>query len=650
MERGNFKSRLIKCIPIFMILVFGFVMRCELFHIKLGDELAAHYLSSSCMVSANEFERFKNDIKENSEKYDSPIAFCMYKNNTKIEHILNIYLTNENAANLIKEEYGITDGLYKSFMNGSTQIDVKTIDELTYEEVLANPWLVFVTDETSAKSIYAELSRNYEISYPRMMQGEETDMIIIISVLVIIVMVTINAVSVFRKRKENIIREVYGEDVVGLTAKAIFADLITFEALYLAAKLTVSLFSSDEYKPGLSFALFQIGCISAALLNLLYLKADKRAAFSNVTHSACIYKLLYALKTAAFFFATFTLATNLSNLAGQTLSKGSKVLYSSYKDATFVYLYDKNLMNDEEYSNEGIKDSWSELVKTRYDEIKPVVDIMLVSGNPSVLVMNDYAKELLPDDLQAESEGKTDIVVFCKSGKEMAEYDIEGLIGLYFENASNISYEMKTYDNNMNVPYISTGTLSAIDNAFNPTVFYIKDFDNIRADMLKDNQDIFFNVSEQEMKQLLEDSQIIDTNDVSTTNFGDYYEYQMSFIARLISFLSSLCVLVIILEMLITSVLIRMEYKIFGMDYAVKKILGYSFLEKNKTQLIKLILPNLIAICFVTFIGAFTNLYRPVLGIELGCCLLVGEIVVVLIKALSMETTAIRKILKGGCL
>ncbi len=650
MEFGNFKNRLIKCIPIFMILVFGFVMRCELFQIKLGDELEAHYLSSSCMISESEFKSFKIDIKDVAEKNSSSVAFTIFNYNSKLEHTLNIYLSKEADAELINKDYGIKDGEFKSFMNGNTKVNIRPFEKLTYEEFQTDPWIVFIADETTAKSIYAGLSVNYDVSYPRIMQGEETDMIVIISTLVIIIMIAINALSVFRSRKEILIREVYGEDAVRLTTKAIFVDFVTFEALYFIAKFAVSLASSGDYKPGLSFALFQIGCVAAASLNLLYLKADKKAVFSNVTHSTGVYKLLYILKTAAFFVATFTLATNLSNLVGQTLSKGSKELYSSYKNSTFVYLYDNNLMNAENYSNKGIKESWSELVKKHYDEIKPVVDIMLVSGNPPVLVMNDYAKELLPNDLQAESEGKTDIVVFCKSGKEMAEYDIEGLIGLYFENASNVSYEMKTYDNNMNVPYISTGTLSAIDNAFNPTVFYIKDFDNIRADMLKDNQDIFFNVSEQEMKQLLEDSQIIDTNDVSTTNFGDYYEYQMSFIARLISFLSSLCVLVVILEMLITSVLIRMEYKIFGMDYAVKKIMGYSFFEKNKTQFIKLILPNMVGLTLVVIIAVFTDLYRPVPGIGIGLGLIIGEIVIVLIKALSMEKSSIKKILKGGCL
>lgn len=651
MKKGIVKRRIIKCIPIFMILVFGFVMRCELFHMKLGDELEAHYLSSSCMISEGEFKSFKNNLIDVGEKNGSSIGFTIFKNNSKLEHSLNIYLTNEADAELINKEYGIKDGVYQSFMNGNTNVNVMSIEEMTYEELQAAPWIVFIADETTAKSIYAELSASYDVSYPRMMQGEETDMIVIISTLVIIVMIAINALSVFRSRKETIIREVYGEDIIGLTIKAIIADMVTFEALYFTAKSVVSLFSSGEYKPGLSFMLFQIGCVAAALLNLLYLKTDRKAVFSNVTHSTVVYKLLYVLKAVAFFVATFTLATNLSNLAGQTLSKGSKELYASYKDASFAYFYDRNLINTEDMSDDEKKDGWSELIKTHYDELKPVVDIMLVSGNPSVLVMNDYAKKLLPESLQTETNENTDIVVLCKTGNEMSEKDIEGLIGLYFEDTSNVSYDMRLYEKNVSIPYVSSGTLSAFANAYNPTVFYINNFENIRTDMLKDNQDIFFDISEKDLKQFLESSEIgVNGDEISTTNFGDYYVYKMSIIARILSFLSSLCVLIIVLEMLITSVVTRMEYKIFGMDYAVKKIMGYSFFEKNKNHFAKLVFPNVVGLLAVVAIGIFTNLYRPELGLITGIGLMIAEIIIALLKSLAMERTEIRKILKGGCL
>ena len=54
MEFRNALERIIKCIPVFMILVLGFVMRCELFHATIPNELLAIYPAMQCSVDESE--------------------------------------------------------------------------------------------------------------------------------------------------------------------------------------------------------------------------------------------------------------------------------------------------------------------------------------------------------------------------------------------------------------------------------------------------------------------------------------------------------------------------------------------------------------------------------------------------------------------
>ena len=64
----------------------------------------------------------------------------------------------------------------------------------------------------------------------------------------------------------------------------------------------------------------------------------------------------------------------------------------------------------------------------------------------------------------------------------------------------------------------------------------------------------------------------------------------------MIEFLSSLCILAVILDLAITISLCNMEFRNAGIEYAIKKVVGYSFLQRNKAQLIKLNIKNTVMV------------------------------------------------------
>lgn len=64
MEFRNALERIIKCIPVFMILVLGFVMRCELFHATIPNELLAIYPAMQCSVDESEYGAFIQSLRD----------------------------------------------------------------------------------------------------------------------------------------------------------------------------------------------------------------------------------------------------------------------------------------------------------------------------------------------------------------------------------------------------------------------------------------------------------------------------------------------------------------------------------------------------------------------------------------------------------
>lgn len=96
METRNAMERIVRAIPIGMILILGFVMRCELFHANLSDTLYAAYPSMMCNVEEGEFQQFMNEVMQDSQ--NTGVSCFLVQNNTesRLEHTITIY-TSENS-------------------------------------------------------------------------------------------------------------------------------------------------------------------------------------------------------------------------------------------------------------------------------------------------------------------------------------------------------------------------------------------------------------------------------------------------------------------------------------------------------------------------------------------------------------------------
>lgn len=86
------------------------------------------------------------------------------------------------------------------------------------------------------------------------------------------------------------------------------------------------------------------------------------------------------------------------------------------------------------------------------------------------------------------------------------------------------------------------------------------------------------------------------------------------------------------------------------MEYAVKKILGYGIIKKNRSQIIQNVIPNIVFSVILCVLGEVSNLYSAKTGITVTSIMIGMEIAVLLFFITKMERNSVSKILKGGCL
>ena len=656
MKFQNIMEKLIKCIPVFVIFIFGFAMQGELFHLTLGRTIFASYPASYCNIKESEFISFQNSIEQNAKATNVSYFFMSLENESRLAKKLIIYTDEDAVKQVLKKEKHIQEGFYQSLLSGVTEVVFLPLKDFSYDTLMLEPYLGMIGTEEARNSFYESLQSEYDISYPQIVESEETDMVVIVWSMVSMFLILINAGTILRNKKEILIRAVYGEDIVNITIRSMIEDLVLYESLYWFAKYFVSGIISGDYKPELVFLVFQVGCLIAVSLNLLYLKADVRAVFSNVTENKGTLRFLYLLKAVAFAIAVFTLTTNLSSLERVALSKGSDSLYSIYKDGMFLSTSDKQWSMEESDKRESLEESlWDTLYKEYYEIIRPIVFIPIAEEKHLFIIMNHFAEPLLPDSILTELERKKktqkDVIIIHPNDYKVINEDIKGLLRLYLDNMDAIEWKTMEYNTNIHVPYVSMNQLTGFSEEKNPILIYCSENVDLNSFIFGNSQNVIYDMTENTLERLDKELEVSKQGfRFISTNMGKLYKYQMNFIRQLIQFLSSLCILVVFLDFAITITLCNMRYRIFGTEYAIKKVVGYSFWENYKGQFFKQNGINGMLVFVLVVLGTITKVYEPFTCFLVGLAVILIETMVMVSSIFRIEKTSVRKVLKGGCL
>ena len=642
MELRNALERIIKCIPVFMILILGLVMRCELFHAAIPNELLAVYPAVQCSVDESEYESFIQSLRDLGDRGQGCIVAC-WERQSEIDNSLIVYTNSPDNAQQIKRDCDISEGKYCSLLSGTVSVEFRQIEELAQEDFKLEPYVALLDDY---ELTYNELKNSYSLSHPQKMQGSQTDMIIIVWGLVSIFLILVNTAAVLRKRKEMTIRAVYGEDLKSLTIRAFIVDLLIYQILYFTARLFVFGFISGDYKRYLAFALYELGCLLAASMNFLYLKNDIRAVFSNVEADQGMFTFLNILKLAAFAIVLFTIVTNISSISTSTFGNKTEELMAEYGQDLFI-----SIDGSKNQSDPWADELWNSLYDDYYDELNPKVCTMIADGNKPILIMNENASVFLPEKIstQLAKETKEEVIILTPRGYSISDEDVNGLLGLY--RLSDYKWKICEYDKGLTVPCLTNEELSFWANAKNPVIIYCPANVKIKGSVFGTFRDTIYGIDEKDWDKIASELKLSENGyHAAISNAADVYRYQMSFVRRMIEFLSSLCILAVILDLAITISLCNMEFRNAGIEYAIKKVVGYSFLQRNKAQLIKLNIKNAVIVLIMAVIGVITGIYSPGSCVAVGVIMMLIENFVLVAYIIRYEKISVIKMLKGGCL
>lgn len=646
--------KIIKSICLLCFLIFGIIMQSEIFQDELWNFSTAYFQASRYEVANEDMSRFVKDASDIASQYDVHIFAHYNEVNNNYCSTLHIFGNDEVIRQTLKDTANVEEKVYTAFISGITNVEYHDIEELKNTSVGYECFISYIGNDEDIVSVYQSLSKKYNLTSPEYWSSTERDMIIIVWGMVIILMIVMNVIEVIRRKKEVVVRVSLGESIGLIALKAVMSDVLLDIALFLAIKLLLSNFISGNYENRLVIILYLIGIILSVFPYLSFFFFDIRKAFANVTQQNESVILLCALKLVACFATIFTIATNISSIKGNLLANEN--LLEAYNDANYFTVMSSDFDSDKETM------FWETLYQKEYNTLNPAMCINIADDKNDVIFVNYNGKAMLQSfkDKVDKINSTTDVIIFVPKGKsyeknKLLAYDELSYVFNYSDDElQDLNILYIEYSGTEYFSYLDTNSTDGIGRTKNPIVVYQSNKDLlVNGGNLESYNPgaILFQCDDKQLRDVCSKYEnILGTYNVVITNVHKQYMYNHTFLMKFIGFLSSLCIIVILLEVAIIIMVSRLEFRRNAMKISLMKILGYSLFERHKKLLGLIIIENLVVFIGMIIYSMLSIRTSTWICIWVSVFVILVEFTIIFLNIINVEKTSVQKALKGGCL
>lgn len=647
--------KIIKNIFLFCFLIFGFIMQSEIFQNELSNFSTAYYKASNFEVSTENIQDFLEDAQKASSKNNVEV-FSYYKEiKSKFRFTLHIYGDSDVIRKSIKDVANVEEKEYTSLISGITDVKYHDLKDLETESVNYENFICYIGDEDAVNSTYRDLELKYNLTNPEYWNATEKDMVIIVWGMISLLMIIMNLVEVIRRKKEIAVRVLFGESVSSIVFKTAIINLVYSVVLFILAKLLMLNFISGAYENKLIIFIYLLGVALSTLPYFLFYSIDVKKLLSNATDEKGSIYLLYALKLIAGALTIITLITNISSINGDLFADGS--LLKSYYKANYLRVQTEGFDYDKEQR------FWHEVYEKEYSVMNPSICINISNGKNDVVFVNNNGKDMLQgfkESVEKESSDENDLIIFIPKGKsyegnKMLAYDRLDFCFKYpKEDFKDWKIKYVEYSDSKYFSYLDNNSIDGVERTKNPILIYQLNndlkIDGANLQSYK-GEAILFNTTRENLKEICKKYEdILGKYNQVITNVEDQYNYNHTFLVKLLAFLSSLCVVIIFLDIAIILAVSQLEFRRNAMKISLMKILGYGIFNRHKSFLRLIMIENLVIFTGFLILSLISKRIDTRITILVSALVILIEFIIIIFNIIRIERTNVQKALKGGCL
>ncbi|MGN0370449.1 MAG: hypothetical protein ACI4EW_07875 [Butyrivibrio sp.] len=562
----------------------------------------------------------------------------------------------------IKEMYGIESGEFMSMFSGKTKIEVLPFDCLSEQEV-GSAKFYMTGDNKDIINIYNYLNDKYGTS--RIRNDSENIMENIFYLICAAGIFTILIMTLFDiafQKKEVLVRLTLGDSIHRIIFKNILTDIIVYVILsFLAGAVLSNWISGDFFLNTIAAFLVVVCSVNSILYAIMYRQNVKKALANHFQNDNLLF-FCYILKIITISVTIFSSAICVSTIRRHLdfIEQYNDIRYfEEYMHMDFKYY---NLTDD---TSRKYTYYTCSTFRDKYSEFETAFSVVSIDYDDTIyLNVNDNAKAVLHDIDEIEyinPDYKIHILIPNQLSDD-TEYYVDNALdsgSCLYSKVADMDYEIIYYDS-AEVLYFDGDLEMNTGIAKNPVICYFTSFtsedfepttdENIQI-IIHEFRNIMFKVDDDKINSLTEELELNKNGFYLTeVNTVEKYENYRKQILRKVYSNAVICILFVLFGMAITGTIVRLEYTSKSMELAVKKILGYSIIKKNKTILFSFMYTSAISIVIVVLIGIMTDYLDARVSFLMGICMTLLEFAFTYICIIKTEHRIVAKVLKRGAL
>lgn len=632
-------------------------------HIFYLDNFYSQYAYTTLYLQDNTTSaEMITDITNSATSNDVEVFTFVQSNPNSSLTEYDIYGTS-GVEKYINQNSNIFEGKYTSLLLGSINFKFNNIDNIPNIKNQNEYYVIGSKD--SVHQFKMELIDKYAGNHPKpgYPDKESKNNTIAIWVLISCIILLFSVYDVISHKKENLIRMTMGERISKIIWGNILLDSFAFITSFALIFFILSKYTYILFNFRISIISFVILlCINGLLYLSLYFSKVKEA-FSNGENSKKLLSLNYGLKLVTTIITIFIISSNIAFIFQS---------YSFYKQRTFFedhsdYYYVKFMYKTTENSDGSLNSMWEEshavqetFYKEFFKEFNATSVKDLSSANIGAISANRNAFDYLSskiDELNSLNLDK-DFYFILPEGMENDLEIIDALkISVPFNEVvdSVYDYDVIYYHDNIDIVGIDEDYVYGSHLVKKPAIIYNNmsedQVKSLKFNSLDEIYDLMYQISSED--QLDKFNKFITEHNlegqfIQKINVLEKYE-NMWIVAKRVLYINLVfSALVLLLEIIIINSIIILEYKVNAIELSIKKVLGYSILQKNR----KIIMMTVITTISSMLIAIIVNIImKTQIGHYLalgGLIILILEVSVITFNINKIEKSNIQKILKGG--
>lgn len=651
----------IKILIFIVLLSVGFLFNGELYMLYLDNFQDSCYQANfytdipTMEVSDN---KIIQDFVDTGKKHDVDFFVVDQNIHSAYETETTIYGTKGALQHLAS--MGIKEGEHQSLFFGEAAVHCEAFKNV--KNVTKFDTYYFVGDESKVENIRsfkADLIDQYSGGFPKLMGSERETWLNLLSVWGIIFGLILMATlySILYYKKETMVRIILGESLTRMFVRNAFVDTACFSLLFLLLPQFLQPFTNVKFRISLVLLLFGIFLVVNVLLNALILRADYKKDIAGGHDGRGLLRASYLLKIVTTMLVTLTLAGNVVIIRDAYNLYRQKDFFEAHKDYSYYHI--GYTTDSRSKSIEDSEDVNREFYRRFQQRALSYLDVSwhYQSTYPAVLNNQAAMKEVkrhwpsIAEALKKKTEGKVYALVPSNISIESPEYDFAlTLVEGTFRQEDFGKVEIIFYEEGISLTGIHRHNEYEMKLYKDPIIL----FNNTQSKVIESGDemdwlepyDMMYHISPDEWQSFMEEFQI-ESQDAYKSNVLDVYNHSWDMASRNMRMLLVLSIILLFLEMALIMFIIRLEYQFNAVEMALKKIHGYTLLNRNRRILKTTVLSSLVGILTALILSNILKMPGGVPLVLAGLLLLFLELAYILWRAKKIEKRTISSILKG---